>query len=293
MDMVPSFVFLIRKPSNHQHIHHFLNFSFFGLVFDYLQSAIILNDYFDGSFSIPVDDFLPFFSISLLLYWMKVKEIERNKYNLNIAVSGTGDESSSGVACFWWNDPADLFTYLLLEHRIVCEELVGIKARCCWCSFLPFIYRKNCYGWGLFYFLLFLSFFLFGFVSPLCACRVIHPAVVGGMEKPSRGFFLPWLDELPRPLQDGIWHVATSISLLFLAFASSVWSFFFSFKTANRFLHPIFGICGLCKQHPDPSRITLATPPLEHERKISPPQQQQQKNRPNKTPKKCVFFFSC
>jgi hypothetical protein len=26
-----------------------------------LQSAIILNDYFDGSFSIPVDDFLPFF----------------------------------------------------------------------------------------------------------------------------------------------------------------------------------------------------------------------------------------
>lgn len=68
MDMVPSFVFLIRKPSNHQHIHHFLNFSFFGLVFDYLQSAIILNDYFDGSFSIPVDDFLPFFSISLLLY---------------------------------------------------------------------------------------------------------------------------------------------------------------------------------------------------------------------------------
>lgn len=162
--------------------------------------------------------------------------------------------------------PSDLFTYLCLEVGTsylsdLFEDLVGnnaLSSQRTVIDVLRFIY--------LFIFFLFLVLFF----SPLRACRGWFIRRARLCRKTS--FILPWLGWTPqKPLQDGIWHVATSIfslSLLqcryFLFVCVRSFFFvvhFFLLKTANRFLHSIFGILRPhCKQtpHPDSFQITVS-----------------------------------
>ena len=150
--------------------------------------------------------------------------------------SSVGDESFAVPiqrCVFWWNDPA---IYLhIFTWNIVC---LGFVWGSCWQQRV--VFTKNCYRRSevyLFLFIYLFSFFFWFCFSPLRACRMIHPA--RGCVGRQVSFYHDSMNS-PKPLQDGIWHVAKSIFLSYSVYFFFVFfcvrSFFFSISSLLLFL---------------------------------------------------------
>lgn len=204
-----------------------------------------------------VDDFLLLFFLFLALITIGIKVGERTRIkNVNFFA----------VVFFGWRwiihrpypalrvlmeRPSDLFTYLCLEVGTsyvsdLFEDLVGnnaLSSQRTVIDVLRFIY-------------LFIFFLFFWFCFSR-RCAHVADDSSGARLCRKTSFILPWLDELPKShykTEFGTWqHPFFSLSLLqcryFLFVCVSDHFFFvvhfFLLKTANRFLHSIFGICGL------------------------------------------------